>query len=338
MVKNKLKFFIVGLGSMGKRRIRNLHHNGERRIVGYDIRADRRREAQAKYDIKIIDNLKKISEKDFDVLFICTPPDKHGDYIRLALRLKKHFFVEHPTSTDGYKEIFENKNLTIVKAPSCTFYFYRPIIMIKNILAKREIGKILAFQYHMGQYLPDWHPYEDYRQVYFSKKQTGACREMLPFELIWLNWLMQSNIAKISGNISKISDLDMPADDIILANLKYKNGVLGNLIIDVVSRKPLRCLRILGTHGVLEWDRFDSIIKVYTAKNKKLKNIIVPKGHPVSGYVNEEEMYNDEVKAFLQAIKTKKKFPHTFTDSVQLLKTLFALEKSSQSGKEVIIK
>lgn len=338
MAKNKLKFLIVGLGSMGKRRIRNLLFNGEHQIIGYDILPQRMKEAKAKYGIEIVRDFKKISGQDFDAIIISTPPNKHGDYIRLALKNKKHFFVEHPISDDGYKDIFNNKDSNIVKAPSCTFRYHTPMKMMKGILKDGKIGKILAFQYHMGQYLPDWHPWEDYRQVYFSKKETSACREMLPFELIWLNWLMKSEVAEVSGYISKISDLDMKADDIILANLKYKNGIFGNIIIDVISRKPFRTLRILGSEGVLEWEKFDSVIKVFDAKSKKSENISVPKGHPETGYLNEEEMYNDEIKVFLDAIRGRKKYPHTFAENHYLLKTLYALEKSSLTGKKIFLK
>lgn len=336
MAKNKLKFLIIGLGSMGKRRIRNLHFHGQRQIIGYDVRPDRRREAKEKYGIKIIEKFKNLSPQDFDVMIISTSPEAHGDYIRLALRYKKHFFVEHPTSDDGYDDIFKKRGNTI-KAPSCTLRFYRPIKMIKDILEKGKIGKILAFQYHLGQYLPDWHPYEDYRQVYFSKKVTGACREMLPFELIWLNWLTESTVKEISGSISRVSDLDMDADDIILANLKYKNGIVGNVIIDVISRKPFRTLRVLGSQGVLDWERFDSVIKLYDAKWRKTENIAVPKGHPEKGYINEEEMYNDEIRAFLRAIDGQEKYPHTFADNLGLLKTLYAMEKSHRTGKKVLL-
>src|SRR3989344_367402 len=246
-----MKFLIVGLGSMGKRRIRNLHINGEKNITGFDIRSERMEEAKEKYGIKITDDFNKISAQDFDAMLISTSPEAHGDYIRFALQNKKHFFVEHPINDDGYKEIRQlaDKDLSIVKAPSCTMRYYTPVKMIKKILDEGRIGKVLAFQYHLGQYLPDWHPWEDYRQVYFSKKETSACREMLPFELIWLNWLMNSRVAEVSGSISKVSDLDMDADDIILANLKYENGILGNVIIDVISRKPFRTLRISGSEG-----------------------------------------------------------------------------------------
>ena len=321
----QLIFLIVGLGSMGKRRIRNLHANEEKNIIGFDIRIDRRKEAEKKYNIQTIDDFKLLSPDDFDVLIISTSPEAHGDYIRFALNHKKHFFVEHPTSDDGYVDIFKHNHLDIVKAPSCTLLFYKPLKMIKKILDGDAIGKILAFQYHMGQYLPDWHPWEDYRKVYFSKKNTSACREMVPFELIWLNWLMDSQVEDISGTITKVSNLDMEADDIALAILKYKNGIYGNIIIDVISRKPLRSLRVLGSNGVLEWERFEHTLRLYDATTETASIFQVPKGNPEAGYVNEEEMYNDEIKAFLDAIYGEAPYPHTFEENSLNLQALFHL-------------
>lgn len=320
-----LKFLILGLGSMGKRRIRNLLFNGERDIIGFDILPEKADEAKQKYGINIIGNFKDISAKDFDVMIISTSPDAHGDYIRFALQHKKHFFIEHPTSADGYADILKNEDSSSVKAPSCTFLFYPPIKMIKKILTEERIGKILAFQYHMGQYLPDWHPWEDYKKVYFSKKTTGACREMLPFELIWLNWLMNSKVALVSGMIKKVSDLEMDAEDIVLANLQYENNILGSVMIDVISRKPFRTLRILGSEGVLDWERFDSIIKLYNAESKTTELMPVPKGHPESGYINEEEMYNDEIKAFLDVVYGRTKYPFSFAENLLNLQALFKI-------------
>lgn len=325
MQKRESVFLQIGLGSMGRRRIRNLQFNGEKNIIGFDSSEERRKEAEKEYGITTIDNLEKISAKDFDVVIISTPPNQHGDYIRFALKNKKHFFVEVTTSDDGYADILNDKNQDIVKAPSCTFRHYLPVKTIKDILKGGGIGKILAFQYHMGQYLPDWHPWEDYRKVYFSKKETGACREMLPFELIWLNWLMDSQVSESSGFAAKISDLDMDAEDIILANLKYKNNILGNIIIDVISRKPFRTLRILGSDGVLEWEWLDNTIKIYDSKTKRSEILEVPKGNPATGYLAAEEMYQDEIRAFLGAINGKAPYVYSFEEDLLNLKTLFKL-------------
>ncbi|SVD88881.1 uncharacterized protein METZ01_LOCUS441735, partial [marine metagenome] len=62
-----MTFLIVGLGSMGKRRIRNLRINGEEKIIGFDIRIDRRKEAETKYNIQTIDDCKILSPNDYNV-------------------------------------------------------------------------------------------------------------------------------------------------------------------------------------------------------------------------------------------------------------------------------
>lgn len=325
-----MRFFIVGLGSMGKRRIRNLFANGEKDIIGFDIRSDRNEEAKQKYYIKTAHSFGAVSPNDFDALIISTSPDAHGDYIRYALRHNKHFFVEHPTSDDGYAEILANTDAT-VKAPSCTFLFNPAIASMKKILDEERVGKVLAFQYHMGQYLPDWHPWEDYRDVYFSKKATGACREMFCFELIWLNYLMGSRVKNVSGSLAKLSALDMDADDAVTAAVQYENGVRGAMLIDVISRKPFRTLRLLGSEGVLEWERFDYCVKVFTAKDKKTEVFSVPKGNPEKGYVNEEEMYIDEIKAFLDAINQKAPYPFSFEENLNNMNMLEKLIIQSKS-------
>jgi predicted dehydrogenase len=46
-----MRILIVGLGSMGKRRIRNLNHLGAGEIAGFDLRSDRREEVDATYGI-----------------------------------------------------------------------------------------------------------------------------------------------------------------------------------------------------------------------------------------------------------------------------------------------
>ena len=47
-----MKFLVIGLGSMGKRRIRCLQALGFQDIVGVDVREDRRQEAQTSYGIQ----------------------------------------------------------------------------------------------------------------------------------------------------------------------------------------------------------------------------------------------------------------------------------------------
>jgi len=264
------KFLVIGLGSMGKRRIRNLIYHGIKPedIFGYDPKSGRRQEAERLFHITTSSTfVRAVKNYQPNVFIISAPPDKHGPYILFALKNKINFFVEHPTTAAGYKEVINDKS-KIVKAPSCSLRYFPAIKIMKEIVKTNKIGKILSFQYHMGQYLPDWHPWEDYRQVYFSKKNTGACREMFAFELGWLSYLLDTKPKEIVGYNERLSDLKMSADDYYSALVKFDGNIKGTMVIDVLSRSPFRTLRINGSRGVLQWEWQDYQLKVYSAGQK----------------------------------------------------------------------
>src|SRR4030065_237703 len=100
-----MKFLIVGLGSMGKRRIRNLQYLGYNDIIGYDIRPDRNAEAEAKYGIVTYESFDSAFEQNPDALIISTPPDEHSNYILKSIELDLPFLVEASVVDDRYDEI-----------------------------------------------------------------------------------------------------------------------------------------------------------------------------------------------------------------------------------------
>lgn len=348
------KFLVIGLGSMGRRRIRNLLHHGIKpeNIFGFNLSKKRCFEAGKEFSIQTTNNFQKaVSTFKPDVFIISTPPDSHSEYFLYALKNNKHFFVEHPTTDKGYGELLKlqtknkkpatsNQQLvtSFVGVPSCSWRFNPSIKKIKELIENGEkIGKILAFQYHMGQYLPDWHPWEDYRQVYFSKKETGACREMFAFELGWLTFALNLNpIKNIFGTTKKLSDLDIDADDFYSAIINFKDGINATMIIDLLSRKPFRTLRVIGSKGVLEWEWLDYTIKIHKSRTDS-KLIQLNKGRNEKHYVTTEDMYEEEIGLFLKAIGGKAAFPFTFKENHHFLKTLFALEKSSKTERRVEI-
>lgn len=323
-----MRFLVIGLGSMGKRRIRNLFANGETDIVGFDVSADRRKEAEEKHGINTVADIAAVASNDYDAMIISTPPNLHAPYIKKALDDHKHFFVETTTSDEMLKEAIAASADGIVRAPSCTFRHFAPITMMKTLVDEGKIGKLLAYDYHLGQYLPDWHPWEDYRNVFFSKKETGACRELFPFELCWINWLVGAPVSDVTGRLAKISDLDMEADDFLSATLAHANGTRGNVLIDVISRKPFRTLRLLGSDGVIEWDWLASELRVTPAK-QETEIISIEKGKTEDGYIIVEEMYDAEIKAFLDAMRGTSPYPYTFEEVDANLKTLYRLESAN---------
>jgi len=342
MLKNK-KILQIGLGSMGKRRIRNLIALGinPQDIQGFDISNKRNKEIEKLYQsqIKTSNDFEKIyKELNPDILIISTPPNQHCQYFLKAAKDKKHFFVEVSTTDKGYDKLLSLLDNTFIAAPSCTFRYLKSIKKIKTLIDQKKIGRLLSFNYHFGQYLPDWHPWENYRKVYFSKKETGACREMFSYELMWINGIVNSKIKSIQGICKKVSNLNMKADDIYASIVEYENNVTGTILIDLLSRTAKRTLRLIGTDGLLDWEWQDYVIKIYTVKDKKFKTINLKKGISEKNYITTEDMYVEEMKEFLKSIKNNTQFSYTFKDDLETLRTLYALEKSARTKKSIIIK
>jgi hypothetical protein len=149
MNKNYLQ---VGLGSMGKRRIRNLLANDVKKenIFGFDLSGEKREEAGKEYGIVTFENFKDAVEKIRpDVYLISTPPDRHREYFLHAAREKKHFFVEVTTHDAGYDELTPLLDGSFVAAPSCTYRFFR-----KDPFLSVPFGTVSARLAPMGRLPP----------------------------------------------------------------------------------------------------------------------------------------------------------------------------------------
>ncbi|MFA6171590.1 MAG: Gfo/Idh/MocA family oxidoreductase [Patescibacteria group bacterium] len=333
MRKNKLKILQIGLGSMGKRRIRNLlfHEIKESQIIGFDLAAPRRKEMEKLFpEIKTYGDFNLAMKNESpNVFIISTPPNLHHDYFLFAAKNKINFFCEVPTNDKGYKELMPKLSNKFVAAPSCTFRYVPAIKKIKELLGNGIIGKPLIFNHYLGQYLPDWHPYEDYRKVYFAKKETGGAKEMLPYELVWLSHIFKSEPKKATGACRKVSDLEMTADDVYSVIVQFENGVLGNMMIDLLNREAGRTLRIIGTQGTLDWDWLGYSIRIKQAGVKTAKLINVKKEKKFKHYNTTEDIYREEMKKFLDAVCGKKKYPYSYKEDYRILKVYGAVEKGN---------
>ena len=182
-----MKALVIGLGSMGRRRVRCLQHHGVQAISGLDPRADRRDAAAREYGIAVQAHIEATDLAAFDVIVISTPPDQHHTAMAWAIDAGKPCFVEASVIRAPLPALAERaRQRGVVVAPSCTLRFHPAIRDITEIVRSGRYGKVCNFSYHCGQYLPDWHPWEKVTDYYVSNPATGGAREIVPFELTWL--------------------------------------------------------------------------------------------------------------------------------------------------------
>jgi len=327
---------VIGLGSMGKRRVRNLQALGIKNIVGLDKREDRREETEKNYQIDVVSSFDEaIANYKLYAFVISLPPAIHHIYMKKALEFGIPAFIEASVvDTDFEQMIREANEKSVCLAPSCTLFFHPAIKKIAEIVKNEGLGKISNFLYHSGQYLLDWHTYEDVSEYYVSNKETGGGREIVPFELTWITLVLgfPKRVVGLYKNTIQIKGAD-DIDDTYNLLMDYGQSIF-NLSVDVVSRYATRRMVINGDKKQLYWNWDDNMIKIYDPESNDWEEIKYETISAQSGYNKNitEQMYIDEMEAFLKAANNETPFPNTLEHDHQVLKVLYAVESSDDNN------
>jgi predicted dehydrogenase len=328
----EMKYLVVGLGSMGKRRVRNLQALGVKDVAGFDTRPDRRLEAQEKYGIPVFESLDAAMQAFNPQAFvISTPPDLHMHYAYFAFEHGISCFIEASVVDADKIKLLSDKisDTQIVMAPSCTMRYFPGPKKVKELIRSNAIGRVLNVNYQTGQYLPDWHPWEKIEEFYVSKRETGAAREIVPFELTWLNDIF--GVPKPLACVkAKLTDMNADIDDIYHCLLRYDNNVIANITVEVITRpKACRDMRVLGSEGEIVLSADSNSVRYINTSMEEWREFKFDTGTVESQYINPEEPYIAEVKDFISAVEAKDQtlFPNSLDDDYAILQTLYALEK-----------
>ena len=326
-----MKVVVIGLGSMGKRRIRLVQkYDADIEIIGVDSLVERRKDSEELYSIKTYCDLADtLNNEDIDCAFVCTSPISHSSIIHKCLCNNWHVFTELNLIPDGYDEnIFAAKEKKLVLFLSSTFLYREEICYIANEL--KNVSCVINYVYHIGQYLPDWHPWEDYSNYFVSDKRTNGCREIMALELPWITSLFDS-VKNISVVGKKISNLNIDYPDSYMIILEHKNGNNGVLVIDVVSRKAVRNFELYGENIYISWDGSPTGLYKYDFVNKVNMNIKlyskIDKQENYAPFVI-ENAYMNEIIAFFDKIQDpKNEIIYDFEKDKKILELIDRIEK-----------
>lgn len=320
---------MIGLGSMGKRRLRLIKkYNSSYQIFGVETNEARKKECKQEYEIEVFNSLEELfRHKSIDCAFICTSPLSHNEIIAQCLSKGLHVFTELNLVSDGYYEnmaIAEENKLVLFL--SSTLLYREEIIRMKNEVNKN--GENLNYVYHIGQYLPDWHPWENYRDFFAADKRTNGCREIFAIELPWIIDVF-GDISGVSVMKDKMSDLSVGYYDNYIVLVRHKNGNKGVIAADIVTRKAVRNIEIFGEHLYLTWDGTPEGLNNYDYEKKLLSRISTYSEVNRYGDYNSfiiENAYFKEVVCFFEAVKRGKTPVYSFAKDMEILKIIDDIE------------
>ena len=299
-----MKIIVIGLGSMGKRRLRLLSERNDVELFGIDSQESRCEEVKEKFGITCFSSIKEAVEAEaIEAAVISTSPLSHAAIIKECLTHNLHVFTEINLVQDGYEEnmaLAKEKNLVLFL--SSTFLYRKET---QTIIERVQNTKCpLNYIYHVGQYLPDWHPWESYNSYFIGNPRTNGCREIMAIDLPWVVSAF-GPIKSVSAIKSKNTELNITYNDNYLITIEHESGHKGVFAVDVVARKSGRNIEIFGEQLHLSWNGTADSLKIFNIEEKKDEVVSFDDASEhVEGYAAfvTENPYREELNSFLKQI------------------------------------
>jgi predicted dehydrogenase len=330
-----MNLLIVGLGSMGKRRARLINSLGAgHTLCGVDT-AELRRVEAGEMGMKAYASIPEaLAAEKLDAAFVCTAPLTHAIIIGELLENDLPVFTELNLVADGYEELIEKatqKRLSLFL--SSTMLYRAETQYIAN--AVRDFGKPVNYVYHVGQYLPDWHPWENYKDFFVGEARTGGVREILGIELPWLVDTF-GPVTNVHVEKDKVSDLELPYADSWFITLRHKSGVKGFLAADVVSPKAVRRFEVFGGGLHLFWEGNPNTLYRFDCEGQKIQQVAAYRDEVQHqpGYSDNivENAYVDEIKNFFAVLEGKEEPKWTFEEDLNVIRLMEAMETGGKDA------
>lgn len=324
-MRNDFVFCVVGRGSIGTRHIKNLRALSCNNIIGLSESPNPQKDKEylLKYGLETFSDIDEIKKRKPDAFIIANPTAKHVKYALIAAGMGSHIFMEKPVSDnmDGIdklkNEVFDRHLVFFV---ANNFRFHPVFRKIKELIEEERFGRILFARIQAGQYLPDWHPREDYREGYSARKELGGGVVLtLQHEIDYAYWLF-GGFKSIKSHVQKISDMDIDVEDIAAVIIETEKGSVVEIHLDYLQRPAKRTIQIQGTKGSLDYRMGDSCLKFYHFENQTEETILDIDGYDHNG------MYAEEMKYFIKCMSGKENTISGIADGVYILDTCLKIK------------
>lgn len=324
-----MKFLIAGFGSIGRRHFRNLITIGEHDILFY-------RTHHSTLDVDelagftVETDLKKALSHHPQAVIVANPTALHLEVAIPAAEMGCHIFMEKPIShsLEGIERLAQAlKNGGGQFLTGFQFRFHPGLQAIRELLNRQVIGRVVSAHVHWGEYLPGWHPWEDYRQGYSARADLGGGVVLtLCHPLDYLRWLI-GEIDQVSAMTARLSDLELSVEDTAQIGLRFHNGVIGCVYLDYIQNPPRHYLEIIGSHGEIHWDNANGKVRVYRRMDTTWQTI-----HPPRKF-ERNDLFLKQMQHFRNIVHGKAEPACTFEDGVRALQVAMSAHESQAKGK-----
>jgi predicted dehydrogenase len=338
----------VGLGGIGQRHLRNLRALAGDRIAvdAYRVRRERQvlddklavvenAELESRYGVEVFSELDAALARRPDVVFVTNPSSLHVDVALRAVEASAHVFIEKPVShsLEGLAELEtlleEKQRVGFVAYQLRRHPGFRKLAAR---LAEGAIGRVLSVRAEVGEYLPGFHPYEDYRRMYAARRELGGGVTLSQIhELDYLIALFGAPRRAFAMG-GKVSSLEVDVDDLTSGLIEFSSARHGRVIAelhqDFFQRPSSRRCVVVGESGRLEWSLSDRTFRRWDESSA----LVEQDDH--SSYPR-NQAFVEELGYFFDCIRERKQPDVSVAVGAQSLRLALGLLDSQASGNPV---
>ncbi len=332
-----MKFLIAGLGSIGRRHIRNLWSLGERDILLYRTHHSTLGEDEFG-ELPVETDLQAALSHRPDAVIVANPTALHLDVAIPAARAGCHLLLEKPVShsldrLDELEAAVQRGGGHVLIGYQ--FRFHPGLQQVERWLKEDVIGRALTVRAHWGEYLPGWHPWEDYRRGYSARHDLGGgviltlCH---PFD--YLRWLL-GDVEALWAFAGRLGDLELEVEDTAEVGLRFERGALGSLHLDYNQRPASHTLEIVGTQGTLRWENASGDVLLYRDATREAGQAGDWVSYPAPAGFERNHLFLAEMRHFLEVIRGQAKPACTLHDGRKSLELALAAHLSARIAEMV---
>lgn len=338
------KILFIGLGGAGQRHLRIFKKNLDGKDVEFiayrktnktpllnpDFSVKKDETIENFYNIKIYYNLDRALAQKPDLAVISTPSSMHLEYAQLCAEKNINVFVEKPlsNSTVGVKKLIETvKRNKVFLHIGFQRRFHTPFIKVKNIIKTQKIGQILTANFTVSSYIPRWHQYEDFLQLYACRKELGGgvlLTEIHEIDLAIWYFGKPKTVVCIGGTYSNVG---MDVEDTVKLILDYRKFSV-QINLTFWQKHHERNFSICGEDGYLYWNQeSDTLTEEYFSNTKKNLTYHNTKS-------NIDEMFDSQIYFIISSFNSLTRL-NNINDSLHTLEIVEAAKKSMKAERAI---
>jgi len=245
-----------------------------------------------------------------DAVIVATPTARHLDAAVPAARAGCWILIEKPISDslEGVEQLRAAAGVLL----GYQFRFHPGLRRLRHEICSGAIGSPLRATVEWGEYLPSWHPWEDYLQGYAARRDLGGgviltlCH---PFD--YLRWIF-GEIETVLAGTANTGQLGIEVEDTADIDIQFRSGVGARVHLDYLARPARHRLSVTGTAGSLAWDAMD-------------------------GKVDRETLFRDQMRHFLACVEGREQPACTLDDGIAALRIALAAKHSAAEGSPYVL-